>query len=68
MLLILPTYPYQEFSAIQVNLDFTANISTDSSYIAKVILPTVLQTNYKRTLQYHEGMQGQGEIITADTI
>jgi multidrug efflux pump subunit AcrA (membrane-fusion protein) len=67
VLLKLPAYPYQEFGAIQGRLDFIANIPTDSGYMAKVILPMALQTNYKRTIQYHEGMLAQGEIITADT-
>lgn len=67
VLLKLPACPYQEFGAIQGRLDFIANIPTDSGYMAKVILPMALETNYKRTVQYHEGMQAQGEIITADT-
>ena len=47
-------------------LDFISNISTDSGYLAKVLLPNGLQTNYKKLLQYHEGLSAQAEIITED--
>ena len=66
VLLKLPSYPFQEFGAITGKLDFISNIPTDSGYLAKVLLPNGLQTNYKRVVQYHEGLSAQAEIITAD--
>ena len=47
-------------------LDFISNIPTDSGYLAKVLLPKGLQTNYNRQVQYHEGLLAQAQIITAD--
>jgi HlyD family secretion protein len=67
VLMKLPAYPYPEFGAIEGRLDFISNIPSDSGYLAKVILPNGLQTNYKKMVQYHEGLVAQGEIITADT-
>lgn len=63
----LLAYPYQEFGAVKGRLDFISNIPTDSGYLAKVVLPISLKTNYKFNIQYHEGMLAQGEIVTADT-
>ena len=67
VLLKLLAYPYQEFGPVKGRLDFISNIPTDSGYLAKVILPMGLKTNYKLNIQYHEGMLAQGEIVTADT-
>ena len=66
VLLKLPAYPFQEFGAITGKLDFISNIATDSGYIAKVLLPNGLQTNYKKLVQYHDGLSAQAEIITDD--
>lgn len=66
VLLKLPSYPFQEFGAITGKLDFISNIPTDSGYLAKVLLPNGLQTNYKRLVLYHEGLLAQAEIITED--
>lgn len=66
VLLKLPSYPYQEFGAITGKLDFISNIPTDSGYLAKVLLPNGLQTNYKKLVQYHEGLLADAEIITED--
>jgi multidrug efflux pump subunit AcrA (membrane-fusion protein) len=66
VLLKLPSYPFQEYGAIEGQLDFVSNIPTDSGYMAKVSLPQGLMTNYKRPVQYREGLAAQGEIITED--
>ena len=66
VLLKLPSYPSQEFGAITGKLDFISNIPTDSGYLAKVLLPNGLQTNYKKLVLYHEGLLAQAEIITED--
>ena len=66
VLLKLPSYPFQEFGAITGKLDFISNIPTDSGYLAKVLLPNGLQTNYKKLVLYHEGLLAQAEIITED--
>lgn len=66
VLLKLPAYPYQEFGALEGRLDFVSAIATDSGYVAKVIFPKGLTTNYNKPVQYKDGLQAQGEIITAD--
>jgi multidrug efflux pump subunit AcrA (membrane-fusion protein) len=66
VLLKLPAYPFQEFGAVTGKLDFISSIATDTGYLAKVLLPNGLQTNYKKQVQYHEGLSAQAEIITED--
>ncbi len=66
VLLKLNAYPYREFGIIKAKLDFVSSIPTDSGFIAKVILPNGLTTNYKKQLHYTEGLSAQAEIITED--
>jgi multidrug efflux pump subunit AcrA (membrane-fusion protein) len=66
VLLKLPSYPFQEFGAVEGKLDFISNIPSDSGYMAKVSLPAGLITNYKKPVQYREGLTAMGEIITED--
>lgn len=66
VILKLPSYPYQEFGTVAGTLDFIAAIPTDSGYDARVLLPNGLSTNYKKQLQFHEGLTAKAEIITED--
>jgi multidrug efflux pump subunit AcrA (membrane-fusion protein) len=66
VLLKLNAYPYREFGIIKAKLDFVSSIPTDSGFVAKVVLPNGLVTNYKKQLQYTEGLSAQAEIITQD--
>ncbi len=66
VLLKLPSYPYQQYGAVEGRLDFISNIATDSGYVARVLLPNGLKTNYNKQVQYRDGLVAQGEIITAD--
>jgi multidrug efflux pump subunit AcrA (membrane-fusion protein) len=66
VLLKLNAYPYREFGIIKAKLDFISSIPTDSGFVAKVILPNGLLTNYKKQLHYTEGLSAQAEIITED--
>jgi multidrug efflux pump subunit AcrA (membrane-fusion protein) len=66
VLLKLNAYPYREFGIIKAKLDFISSIPTDSGFVAKVVLPNGLVTNYKKQLHYTEGLSTQAEIITAD--
>jgi multidrug resistance efflux pump len=66
VLLKLNAYPYREFGIIKAKLDFVSSIPSDSGFIAKIILPNGLVTNYKKQLQYTEGLSAQAEIITQD--
>ncbi len=64
VLLKFPSYPFQEYGSVKGSIDFISNIATDSGYIAKVLLPQGLNTNYNKKVQYRDGLMAQGEIIT----
>lgn len=64
VLLKFPAYPFQEYGSLKGRIDFISNISTDSGYLAKIILPDGLNTNYKKQIQFRDGLTAQGEIIT----
>lgn len=66
VLLKFRSYPFQEYGSVAGNVDFISNIPTDSGYLAKVILPYSLNTNYQKQIQFREGLQAEGEIITKD--
>jgi multidrug efflux pump subunit AcrA (membrane-fusion protein) len=66
VLLKLNAYPYREFGIIKAKLDFISEMPIDSGFVAKVVLPNGLVTNYKKQLHYTEGLSAQAEIITAD--
>jgi multidrug efflux pump subunit AcrA (membrane-fusion protein) len=66
VLLKFPSYPFQEYGSVKGKIDFISNISTDSGYLAKVVLPQGLNTNYNRQVQFRDGLLAQGEIITKD--
>lgn len=66
VLLKLPSYPFQEYGAIEGRLDFISNIATDSGYAAKIVFSNGLKTNYNKQIQYRDGLIAQGEIITDD--
>lgn len=64
VLLKFSSYPSQEFGSVTGKLDFISAIPTDSGYIAKIILPHGLITNYNKEVQYREGLTANAEIIT----
>ena len=66
VLLKFASYPFQEYGAVKGKINFIANIPTDSGYLAKVVLTDGLLTNYKKQIQYRDGLVAQGEIITKD--
>lgn len=66
VLLKLPSYPFEEYGAIEGRLDFISNIATDSGYAAKVIFNNGLKTNNNKQVQYRDGLIARGEIITDD--
>ena len=66
VLLKFPSYPFQEYGSIKGTIDFISNITTDSGYLAKIVLPIGLNTNYKKQIQFRDGLIAQGEIITAN--
>ena len=66
VLLKFPSYPFEQYGSVKGKIDFISNLPTDSGYLARVIFPNGLNTNHKKQIQFREGLQAQGEIITAD--
>lgn len=66
VLLKFSSYPSHEFGSVTGKLDFISAIPSDSGYIAKIILPDGLMTNYNKEVQYREGLTAVAEIITRD--
>jgi HlyD family secretion protein len=64
VLLKFPSYPFEQYGALKGRINFISTISTDSGYLAKVNLLDGLTTDYGKTIQFREGLVGQGEIIT----
>ncbi len=64
VLLKFAAYPDAEFGSVVGKIDFISRIPTDSGYMAKVSLPNGLITNYKKQIQYRDGLTANGEIIT----
>lgn len=60
-------YPWQEFGTVTGTVGYISPVPTDSGYyLAKVMLPNNLVTNYKKSIPFVEGLIAQTEIITKD--
>jgi multidrug resistance efflux pump len=59
------SYPAQEYGSVEGQIGEIKKIPTDSGYLAKVLLPKGLRTNYNKQLFFVEGMVAQAQIITA---
>ncbi|MEJ7740130.1 MAG: HlyD family efflux transporter periplasmic adaptor subunit [Chitinophagaceae bacterium] len=66
VLLKFQSYPFQEYGAVKGKIEFISHIPADSGYLAKVGLTNGLNTNYKKQVQYRDGLIATGEIITKD--
>jgi hypothetical protein len=66
VLLKFQAYPYEQYGAVVGKIDYIYSTPSDSGYLAKVVLPEGLVTNYKKTLQYRNGLFAQADIITAN--
>lgn len=64
VLLKFQAYPYEQYGAVVGKIDYINTTPSDSGYLAKVILPDGLITNYKKPLQYRNGLFAQADIIT----
>ncbi|MNJ95292.1 Hemolysin secretion protein D, plasmid [compost metagenome] len=60
-------YPWQEYGTIMGKIDYISPVPADSGYyLAKVVLPKNLKTNYNKEIPYVDGLIAQSEIITKD--
>lgn len=67
VLLRFDAYPWQEFGIVKGSISYISPVPADSGYyLAKVILPKGLQTNYNKTIPFKEGLRAQSEIVTKD--
>jgi HlyD family secretion protein len=64
VLLKFLAYPFEQYGAVVGKIEHINNLPTDSGYLAKVILPNGLITNYNKPLQYRDGLFAQADIIT----
>jgi HlyD family secretion protein len=64
VILRFPAYPDVEFGSVVGKIDFISKIPTDTGFMAKVTLPNGLNTNYKKQIQFKDGLLANGEIIT----
>jgi len=67
VLLKFKAYPFAEFGSVFGKISFISKIPNDSGYLAKVTLPNGLTTNYKKQIQFKDGLIADGEIITDDS-
>jgi multidrug resistance efflux pump len=59
-------YPFYEFGAVEGQIESISLVSRDNQYVIDVSLSKGLQTSYRRTLDFKQGMQGDVDIITED--
>lgn len=64
VLLKFTAYPFEQYGSVIGKIAGIKNVPTDSGFLAKVTLPQGLQTNYKKSLQYRDGLIAQADIIT----
>lgn len=66
VILKFPAYQWQEYGAVFGTVDYVSPNANDSGYIATIVLPEGLTTNYKRKIAFHEGLIADAEIVTKD--
>jgi HlyD family secretion protein len=66
VLLKFESYPFQEFGSVIGKIDFISRVPEEKGYLAKVTLVDGLATNYKKEVQYRDGLSATAEIITQD--
>lgn len=64
VLLKFQAYPFEQYGSVLGIIDYINITPSDSSYLAKVILPDGLTTNYKKSLQFQNGLFAQADIVT----
>ncbi len=56
-------YPYQEYGVVEGQVLQKARMPNGNNYLLKVSLPNDLNTSYRDTLDFNQGMTGTAEII-----
>jgi multidrug resistance efflux pump len=64
VILKFPAYQWQEYGTVSGRVDYVSPNANDSSnYIATIILPEGLHTNYKKKIAFREGLKADAEIV-----
>ncbi len=66
VLLKFQAFPFEQYGSVIGKIENIKSVPTDSGYLAKVILSQGLTTNYKKSIQYRDGLIAQADIITQD--
>uniref|UniRef100_UPI00374CDC35 hypothetical protein n=1 Tax=Ferruginibacter sp. TaxID=1940288 RepID=UPI00374CDC35 len=64
VLLKFQAYPFEQYGSVIGRIEYITKTPSDSGYLAKVILPDGLITNYKKPLLYRNGLFAQADIVT----
>ena len=67
VLLKFQAYPFEQNGSVIGKIDYIKATPADSGFLAKVIFPNGLFTNYGKQVQYRNGLIAQADIITQDT-
>jgi len=62
----LQNYPYMEYGMVSGIVNKISLVPDDSYYYVEVVFPKGLKTNYGKTLQFSQNLQGSAEIVTND--
>lgn len=62
----LLNYPHMEYGMVEGVVKSKSLVSANNFYSVEVDLPNGLVSNYKKKLEFNQGMQGMVEIITDD--
>lgn len=57
-------YPYEEAGFVKGRLSFISKVATDSGFYATVRLENGLTTNFKKHIQYKNGLKAEALVIT----
>ncbi len=66
VLIKFAAYPFQEYGSIKGTVASIADVPKENTYLVHINMPSELLTNYKKKIDYKNGMVAQGEIIVKD--
>lgn len=59
-------YQWQEYGTVSGKVGYVSPNASDSGYIASIVLPEGLKTNYNKRIAFHDGLKADAEIVTKD--
>lgn len=64
VLLKFPSHPFEEFGMVVGEIEYINKIPSENGYQANIKLKNSLRTNFGITIQFRDGLNADGEIIT----